>query len=44
MTNKQKEKLEKRLKVINDLFNQGDKSNINSSELINEMTDLTSNL
>jgi len=40
MINKQKEKLEKRLKVINDLFNQGDKSNINSSELINEMHEI----
>ena len=40
MTNKQKEKLEKRLKELENLFNQKDRSKINSSELISEYSEV----
>jgi hypothetical protein len=40
MTKKQKEKLEKRLKELENLFNQKDRSKINSSELISEYSEV----
>ena len=40
MTNKQKEKLTNRLKEIHNLLNQKDRSKINSSDLISEMTEI----